>query len=103
MVQARLHSRNPTADTGAPMTTTDSNGTTAGVSANRTQYMLLIYDDETQWQRMSEAEAGKVFAEYMEYTRALAEAGLLRAGAPLHPTPTATTVRVRDGRTLTTD
>ena len=68
-----------------------------------TQYMLLIYDDETAWTRMSEAEAGKAFAEYMQYTQALAEAGVLRGGAPLHPTPTATTVRVRGGKSVTTD
>ena len=68
-----------------------------------TQYMLLIYDDETQWQHMSEAEAGRAFGEYMQYTQELVAAGVLRAGNPLHPTPTATTVRVRDGRTITTD
>jgi len=67
------------------------------------QYMLLIYDDETLWQRMTEEEMGKSFGEYMAYTQALAEAGVLRGGAPLHPTPTATTVRVRGGKTLTTD
>ena len=70
---------------------------------NTTQYMLLIYDDETAWTRMTEAEAGKAFAEYMQYTQALAEAGVLRGGDPLHPTPTATTVRVRGGKTVTTD
>ena len=68
-----------------------------------TQYMILVYDDETQWQRMSEAEAGRAFGEYMQYTQTLVEAGVLREGAPLHPTSTATTVRVRDGRTITTD
>jgi hypothetical protein len=77
--------------------------TSANPTTSTTQYMLLIYDDEMQWQRMSEAEAGKAFGEYFAYSKALAEAGIIRGGAPLHPTPTATTVRVRDGRTLTTD
>ena len=72
-------------------------------SAPLTQYMLLIYDDETRWQGMDEAEAGKSFTEWMQYTQAMAEAGVLRGGAPLHPTPTGTTVRVRGGKTLTTD
>lgn len=67
------------------------------------QYMILIYDREEQWARMTEEESRRAFAEYMDYSRAMAEAGVMRAGAPLHPTATATTVRVRDGRVTTTD
>ena len=85
------------------MSTSANPGSSTSAGSGTTQDMLLIYDDETQWTRMTEAEAGKAFGEYMQYTQALAEAGVLRAGAPLHPTPTATTVRVRGGKTLTTD
>ena len=67
------------------------------------QYMILIYDREEQWARMTEEESRRAFAEYMEYSRAMAEAGVMRAGAPLHPTAAATTVRVRDGKVTTTD
>ena len=67
------------------------------------QYMILIYDREEQWARMSDEESRRAFAEYMDYSRAMAEAGVMRAGAPLHPTAAATTVRVRDGRVTTTD
>ncbi len=28
------------------------------------QYMLLIYEDEKIWAKMSEAEKGKIFSEY---------------------------------------
>ena len=67
------------------------------------QYMILIYDREEQWARMTEEESRRAFAEYMEYSQAMAEAGVMRAGAPLHPTTAATTVRVRDGKVTTTD
>jgi hypothetical protein len=28
------------------------------------QYLLLIYDQESQWGKLSEAEAGKMYQEY---------------------------------------
>jgi hypothetical protein len=67
------------------------------------QYLVLIYDNEKLWETMSEAESGKVFADYMAYTKEMAQAGVLRGGDALKPTSTATTVRVRDGKRLTTD
>ena len=64
------------------------------------RYMLLIYGDETEWQ----GEAGpEAFKPWMEYSQAATEAGVMEAGAGLLPTPTATTVRVRNGQTLSTD
>ncbi len=62
------------------------------------RYLLLIYEDETLPQP-NEVEMRKWF----EYTDALQEAGLLRAGEALHPTSTATTVRVKKGETVATD
>ncbi len=67
------------------------------------QYMLLIYDDETQWERMSEDERKAVMGEYSAYTSSLREKGQFVDGAPLQPTSTATSVRVRDGDRLVTD
>ena len=67
------------------------------------QYLLLIYDDETVWTRMSEAERGRYMNEYVEFTRSIRESGHFRAGDALQPVSTATSVRVRDGKTLTTD
>jgi hypothetical protein len=67
------------------------------------RYMLLIYNEEASWDAMSEAEQGKVFQDYMSYTEDIKTNGQHLAGDPLHPVATATTVRVRDGKTLTTD
>ena len=67
------------------------------------QFMLLIYDDETQWARMSEEERDSVMGEYGAFTDELRTAGKMVAGDPLEPTTTAKTVRMRDGQTVMTD
>jgi hypothetical protein len=67
------------------------------------QYMLLIYGDEKAWTSMPEAEIEKVMQAYMDYSNELAAAGILRGGSELAPVATATTVRVRNGKVLTTD
>jgi hypothetical protein len=67
------------------------------------RYMLLIYDDPATWAKLSRAEADRLMGAYFAYTDEMRKAGVHRAGDPLKPTETATTVRVRDGKTLTTD
>lgn len=67
------------------------------------QYMLLIYGDEKGWSTMSPEDIGKMMQAYMDYSKSLAAAGVLRGGSELAPVATATTVRVRNGKTLTTD
>jgi hypothetical protein len=67
------------------------------------RYMLLIYDVEAEWAAMTQEEKGKVFGEYMAFTEDMKARGAYIAGAPLQPTATATTVRVREGRAATTD
>ena len=67
------------------------------------KYMLLIYSDEQRWQRMADDERNAIYGEYFAYSDELAKSGALVAGAPLQPTAAATTVRVRDDETLTTD
>lgn len=67
------------------------------------QYMVLIYQDEQNWAKLSQDEISNIYSEYMNYSRALAEAGVIRGGAELKPTATATTLRVRDGKLTTTD
>ena len=66
------------------------------------QYLLLIYESETEWNQMPEEQRGKVFQEYMGFTQDIVKSGHMRAGDALQPVSTATTVRVRDGKTLTT-
>jgi hypothetical protein len=63
------------------------------------QYALLIYVDPTSMDGRSDAERAAITAEYMAVRD---EAGMV-GGAQLQPIETATTVRVADGRTLTTD
>ena len=67
------------------------------------KYLLLIYENEAEWAAMSEQEQGQVFGEYMAFTQDVAQSGHLVHGEPLQPVATATSVRVRDGRTVTTD
>jgi hypothetical protein len=67
------------------------------------EYLLLIYDNEANWAGMSEAEQGKMMGEYRAFTEDLAKSGNYKAGEALQPISTATTVRSRAGKVLTTD
>jgi len=64
------------------------------------KYMLLVYLDETA---LSEEERQKCYGESIELTYQLRSNGKYIGANPLHPTATATSVRVRDGRRLVTD
>jgi hypothetical protein len=66
-------------------------------------YMLLTYLDEKAWLSLSEAERQQIIAEPMQYVEQLIASGKFLGGAPLEPTSTASTVRVRDGKPLVTD
>ena len=67
------------------------------------QYLLMIYHAEAEEKKMSEAETSSMHAEYGQFTRGIMESGSYKGGNALQPTATATTVRVRDGKTLATD
>jgi len=67
------------------------------------RYMLLIYDRESEWASMSEKERGQIFGEYTAFTDGIKKTGHYVAGDPLQPTSAATTVRVRDGKPVSTD
>ena len=67
------------------------------------EYMLLIYGSEKERASMSEAQRGEIFGEYGAFTDAIVKSGHFKAGAPLQATSTATTVRVKGGKTVTTD
>jgi hypothetical protein len=67
------------------------------------QYMLLIYNDPQTWESMPEAQRGEVYNAYGTFTAELQGSGKMVAGDALQATDTATSVRVRDGETLTTD
>jgi hypothetical protein len=65
------------------------------------RYMVQIFSGEvaSAWEALSEAEQQAVMGEYGE----LSADPRVGDGAQLQPPETATTVRVQDGRTLTTD
>jgi len=65
--------------------------------------MLLIYDDEKVWAKMSEQEMGAILQQYREFGDGIRKAGAFKAGNQLQPTSTATTVRSKNGKTMTTD
>ena len=67
------------------------------------QYIVLIYGNEKGWSSLAKGQAEKMYADYRKYTEDLSRAGVLRGGSELKPTTAATTVRVRNGKTLTTD
>jgi len=67
------------------------------------RYMLLIYDREADWAKLNEKDQGALYGEYGVFTEGIHKSGHYRAGDPLQPVATATTVRVRDGKTVTTD
>jgi hypothetical protein len=63
------------------------------------KYALLIYSKPGSHEELSEGEQQAVFGEYTT----LREDSRCVDGAGLQPVETATTVRIQDGRTLTTD
>ena len=66
------------------------------------QYALLIYTSEPTTPP-SPQEIGEMMDSYNAYTQSIRDDGSYVAGEALQPTPTATTVRVQDGRVVTTD
>ena len=66
-------------------------------------YMLLTYLSEKAWADLGEAEQQRLMHACDPHVQQLRESGKFLAGAPLHPTTTATTIRSRDGQRLVTD
>ena len=58
------------------------------------QYMLLIYNDPSASPAPDSPQAQQEFAEYGTFTEDIQKRGLMKSGAPLQTTDTATTVRV---------
>jgi hypothetical protein len=67
------------------------------------QYLLMVYLNEAEFGKMDAAARKNLTAEYGAFTQSIVQSGHFKAGDGLQPTSTATTVRVRDGKTLTTD
>jgi len=70
------------------------------------KYMLLIHQGDTplpgseEWEKLSDDERRAVYADYQAINQT---PGVTPADVQMQPPETATTVRVKDGETLTTD
>jgi len=64
------------------------------------KYAMLIYLDENS---LSEAQREKCYGESAEYARELTSSGRCLAAMPLHPTATATSVRLRGDKRIVID
>ena len=67
------------------------------------QYLLMIYRAEADLGKMDAAARKAMTADYGAFTQSIIQSGHFKAGDGLQPSTTATTVRVRDGKTMTTD
>ena len=67
------------------------------------KYMLLIYDNEQVWAKLSASEQQRLFGEYMAFTESIRASGHYISGAPLQPIATATSVKIRNDKQLVTD
>ena len=67
------------------------------------QYLLMIFQNEAEYAKLDPATSQKMLAEYQTFTQGIIQSGSFKAGDRLQPTTTATTVRVRDGKIMTTD
>jgi hypothetical protein len=66
-------------------------------------YLLLIYNNEAETMAMGESALKKMTGEYMDFTKAIVQAGNFKAGDRLKPVSSASTVRVRNGKVAITD
>ncbi|MEW5915930.1 MAG: YciI family protein [Gemmatimonadota bacterium] len=67
------------------------------------RFMCLIYDDEKAFASLSDNDRNAVYGEYRQFGEAIEKSGHYVTGSELAPTTTAATVRVRNGKTQTTD
>jgi len=67
------------------------------------RYLLIIFDDPAELAKMGEADKARIMADYRTFTESIVKTGNFRAGDPLEPVTTATTIRLRAGKRLVTD
>jgi hypothetical protein len=66
-------------------------------------YLLLIYNNEAQIDKLPQSAMATMLQEYTDFTKSIVQSGKFKAADRLKPTTTASTVRVRDGKITTTD
>jgi hypothetical protein len=67
------------------------------------KYMLLIYHDEQAFLTLSEEEKQALYGQYRKFREELVSTSNYLDGSQLRPSSSANSVRVRNGRSLTTD
>jgi hypothetical protein len=67
------------------------------------QYLLLIYNQENEWGAMPAAVQTEMMAKFGAFTKSIQDSGHFKKGERLYNTDKATSVRVRDGKTIITD
>jgi hypothetical protein len=66
-------------------------------------YMLLIYASEADYSHMTSEERAIIMQGHSTFAQEAMQRGILMGGAPLQPTSTARTIRIRNGKTLVID
>ena len=67
------------------------------------QYLLMLYAEESGWNKLTKEQQEQGVAAYRAYTEALQKAGALKGSNRLQPTSAATTVRVTNGKSQVLD
>lgn len=67
------------------------------------RYLMLIYCDEVVNGQLNQQEQEAAYAAHSAFGEEAGKRGVMRDGQGLMPTTSATTVRVRNGKTLVTD
>jgi hypothetical protein len=73
------------------------------VPPGMTKFMFLCYDNEQHWHDVGAEGHAAAIQQAVHITQRLDRQGQFVSASPLHPTSTATSVRIRDGRRLITD
>jgi hypothetical protein len=77
--------------------------TVANHRRKQMRYALLICTNEKDYEDMGPEEGAALMAAYSRWSDEMNDRGILQTGERLRPTTDATTVRLRDGETLTSD
>lgn len=67
------------------------------------KYMLLIYNNEQEWDRLTEQQRQAIYGEFRQFGDQIKKSGHYVTGSQLQPASSATSVKVRDGKRLLTD
>jgi len=67
------------------------------------RYMLLLYSDGSWQAEYTPEQLEASFQRHADYAKWLTDKGWMGGGEPLQGVDQATTVRIRDGKTVTTD